>query len=154
VMSRRLGSEISWPEWRHFGKYLTRGLKIWAIIMTYLLPSMTLFWIFGCGTSGFGPDQVRAFIKWLVECLILPPVGLPAGLWELSRGSSWFAVSALEGIICALLFGTAAFFIPMGFIQVVLGGRMRDALPGGNGWRLVRDEPLGYCIAWLKAMVC
>jgi len=152
--SKRLGTEVRWPEWTNIFGLLVRGLKVWSIIMLYLAPGLALPWLIVIAKEGVKIEIVVEFFRWIVEIFVLLPLGVTIGSWNIGRTYDWFHFSTFEAVCCLLTLGLGAFLIPAGFIQLVAGGKIQDAFPTGNGWRLVSRNSGEYCLAWVKALCC
>ncbi len=154
VTSVREDSDFVWPKWQNIGLIFVDGIKVWGVIGTYLLPSLIVGWGIILWRSGIGSEQCIAFGAFLIASIVLLPVGLPASIVWLYKHYDWFVLSTYEVVIVTLFFLCGIFLIPSGFVRVSCGDSFIDALPTKGNWKLVLEEPVAYCRAWIISLLC
>jgi hypothetical protein len=114
------GSERPLPEWSDFGEYLGEGLKLFGVVLIYLMP------LFG------------------LALMLIVPAALLEGAGHEGMGALFGVLFPL--VLVPLAFAVMV-FLPAGLLRVVMLGRFSAAFELGEVVALMRASGVSYLLA-------
>lgn len=150
MLDRRSGLLPAWRE--QLPLIAGRGLLSSAVIVGYLTPFLTAFWLLGMTGGDVAIAHPRELSLFAAGVILFPPVGIPGLPLFYARSYDWLDFSIPDIVILVTLFLITIVIMPAVFLQVARRRSFAGAFRIHEAVLLVTRAPRHYFEAWIVAL--